>query len=111
MRGVFLKHIFMLFNGNTAINRFRADVSSVLTQSLKLFSDLMSELPRVAEHESTHGFRVFLESVEHWNAEDRGLTHTRFGLAKQVIAQQCVGNALLLNFRGVLEGGIGDGAV
>lgn len=41
--------------------------------------------------------------------KDRGLSHTRLGLADDIHAKNCLGDAFVLNFGGVLETAVNNG--
>jgi hypothetical protein len=71
----------------------------------------MGELPGVAQYHCTDGEGVLLKSVKHRYDKNGCFSHTRFGLAKQVVTQEGVGDALLLDFRGMFKSRVGNGSV
>lgn len=111
MRRVLFKHFLVLFNGDTTINGFGLDIGSIFSESFELFLDLVSQFASVTQHQGTLRFWIFLQTVQHSDAEDSGLTHTSLSLAKQIVTQKCVRNALLLHFRRMFKGGISNGTV
>mgnify|MGYP006901778280 CR=1 FL=1 len=65
MRGVFLEHILMGFDGDAAEDGFRSQIVPVLTEALELLGDLVGQFPGVAEHQRAHGTGVLLHAVQH----------------------------------------------
>lgn len=111
MRWVLLEHLLVLFDRNTTIDGLRLHIESVLAETFEFLLDLMGQLAGVAQDQRTHGVRILLQTVKDRDAEDRGFTHTGFGLAKQVVTQEGVGNTLLLDFGRVFESAVSDGTV
>ena len=81
----------------TAIEHHALDLGQVLTESLVLSLDLVGELAGVAEDKdryfSWNGYKL-VEGRQH---EDGRLAHPRLGLADDIHAQHCLGDALVLN--------------
>lgn len=102
------EHIPMSVNRNSSINGLWFDVLPVFSEPFELLVNLMSEFPGVTENECWNWIWVFLESLQNGNDKNRSFAHSRLGLTQQIVSENGVGDALLLNLRGVLEGGVRD---
>ena len=103
-----LEQLRMLLNGLATIDDLSADFLHELGESVELFLDLVSQLSGVAQNKSAAGRGAFANALQDGDHEDRRLTHSRHGLAEHVNAQHCLGNATLLDVRGVLKTTVGD---
>ena len=90
----------VLLLGLTSAEVLDPDVLHVLGEALVLLHDLERELAGVAEDQHQNlallGF-VDIELLEGGNDEDGGLAHSTLGLAEDVVSEDGLGNALLLN--------------
>ncbi len=98
----------MLLDGLPSIHHLSSDVFKILGESTKLILDLVGKLSCMAENEGRDRLRVFWQLMKNCQHKHCSLTHTRLGLAEHIHPDHCLWDALLLNFRWVLETAIGD---
>lgn len=106
-----LEHFDLVLDGCSTIDDFGSQASEVLGESLKLLLDLVGELSGVAKDEGRDRLGVLRELMQDSENENCGFSHTRLCLAKNINTNHGLGNALLLNFRRVLETALGDGSL
>ena len=106
-----LENLLVFLDGDTTVENLSDDIRKVLGETSHLVLDLISKLTSVAHDESGGGLGVLLELMKHREDEDGGLTHTGHSLANNIATLHGVRDALLLNFRGMLETAVGDGTV
>lgn len=63
----------------------------------------------MAHDEDRDRLGVFFELLQSCKDKNSCLSHSTFGLAKHVDAEDTLRNTLLLNFAGVLKAAVGDG--
>jgi hypothetical protein len=111
MRGsLALEDLNIFLHGDAAEEDLRAHVG-VLSESIELLLDLVSQLSGVAQDEGGVWLRVLVHLLKDRNHEHGSLSHTRDGLANNISSHNGLGDALLLDFRGVLKTAINDGSV
>ena len=57
------------------------------------------------------GLGVSDQLIQDWNHKHRGFSHTRFSLAENVLALQCMRNSINLNLTGMLETALSDSSL
>jgi hypothetical protein len=105
---VALKHLLLLLERLTSKNNLGADIRHKLGQTDEFTLDLVGELAGVAQDHGGAWFWAITEAVKHGKDEDGCLSHTRDGLAKDIDSHDCLGDALLLDIRRMLEAAIDD---
>lgn len=73
------------------------DVGQVGAEALELVADLIGQLAGVAQDERAHLAGHGLELLQHGEHEHSCLTHTGFGLADDIHAEDRLGDALVLH--------------
>ena len=73
------------------------DSAHVLREPLVLFADLESQLAGVAHHDNGDLSVLGFQLLQGCKNEYGGLTHAGLGLAQDVHAQNCLGNAFVLD--------------
>lgn len=111
MRRTIFKHIPMSVNRNSSINGLWFDILPVFSQPFEFLVNLVCQFPSVTENECWNRIGVFLQSLQNGNDKNGSFSHSRLGLTQQIVSENGIGNALLLDFRGVFEGGVGDCSV
>eukprot|EP00128_Syssomonas_multiformis_P001969 Colp12_sorted_trinity150504_noHs@29447 len=106
---VILQLLDVLVDRSLAHEDSSLDVGSVAAETLKLISDLESKFTSVADDHSAHLAVNGLQLLECGDDKNSGLTHTRLGLAQEIVTQDGLGNALLLNFGRMFETTVNNG--
>lgn len=107
-RLVALKQLLLLVQRLATIDHLGPDVLHELRESVEFLLDLVGELARMAQDESGVRQRVFAEALKDRDHEDCSLAHARDGLAQNVNAEHCLGNAALLHVGRVLKAAVSD---
>mmetsp|Transcript_13392 Transcript_13392/g.34357 ORF Transcript_13392/g.34357 Transcript_13392/m.34357 type:complete len:374 (-) Transcript_13392:267-1388(-) len=110
VRRVLLQHLLVLLDRQAPEEIGHLDALKVPAKALKLVADLERQLTGVAQHDGRHLALLRLQLLQHGQHEDCSLTHTRLGLANDVHAQDGLWDALMLDFTGMLEAAVLDGA-
>lgn len=107
VRLVVLERLDVLVDVDAAVEDGGAHLRQVLLEAVELVADLEGELARVAHDERLHAVVLVagldVELLQHRQHEDRRLAHARLGLAQNVVAENRLGNALVLHLGRVLE--------
>lgn len=106
-----LENFFILADRNSAKDGLATNIGKILGEAVELVLDLDSELACIAQDQCANRLRIFLQLVEQRENEHGGLAHAGDGLANNVASLHRIGNALLLDFRRVLETAVNDGAI
>lgn len=94
-----LEQLDILLDGSSSVEDTDLDVWHVVTESLILVADLVSQLASVA-HDEDRGFaRDDLDLLKGGEDEDGSLTETGFGLTENIGSEDSLGNANLLDCR------------
>lgn len=101
----------VLLDGDTSEDDFGSDVRGVLEEADEFFVDLIGKLSVVAQDHGRDGLGVLRKLLEGGEDEDSSLSHAGLCLAENVDSHHGVGDAFLLDLRGVLETTVGDCAV
>ena len=106
--GLVSQHGLILLDRCATIDHGRAHLGHVFRETSILISDLVGQLTRVAQHNNGDFTVHRLELLQRRQYKHSRLTHTRLGLAHHIHTQDRLRNALLLDFRWVLETKITD---
>lgn len=106
-----LEKLDVILDGLTTVNYISADVLHVLCESDELVLDLVSELAGVTEDDGTAGLGIFSQVLENSEDEDGSLSHTGDSLAKYIDSKNGLGDAFLLDIRGMLETAVDNRAL
>jgi hypothetical protein len=82
---------------------FRSDVWQMFGEPFHFFFDLVSEFSDVTENQCRTRLWVFFKLLQNRNEKHCGLSHTGYGLAEDVSADDGLGDALLLHLRRMLK--------
>lgn len=114
VRLVVLERRDVLLDADAAVEDGGAHLRQVLLEAVKLVADLERELARVAHHQRLHAAVLVagldVELLQHRQHKHGRLAHARLGLAQHVVAQNRLGNALVLHLGRVLEAAVDDRA-
>ncbi len=114
--GRVLQLCLVLFQRHTTEVAAKAQLGllEVAAEALEVLEDLMGELTSVTGNDGLMGLVAFLSGggdlVENGDHKDRSLTHTGFGLAKDVLSLEGHGDGLDLHFRWMFEAAFTDGS-
>lgn len=98
-----LEELLVLFDVGTAIEHRSLDLWHVLAEAGILVSDLECQLAGVAHDQNAHFAVDWLNLLECGQHEDRSLTKTGLGLAKDIGSEDGLRNTDLLDWRKMLE--------
>jgi len=90
------QQVLVLVDRNASIEDGSSDARQVLAETVEFVANLVSQLSCVAEHQAADT-RSRLELLQSRQNKYCGLTHTGFGLADDVCAQDRLWDALVLN--------------
>lgn len=96
--GLVLEHLLVLGNGGTTVDDAGADIGHVLGETVVLVADLIGKLSGVAENKDGNFTVDRLDLLKGSKDKDGGLTHTGFGLADDVHAENGLRDAFLLDY-------------
>lgn len=99
VRTAVLQHLLVFLDGQAAEKHTDLDALHVAAEPLILLTDLEGELACVAHHQHAHLVLCRLQLLECSKDKDGSLAHAGFGLAQDVHAEDCLGDALVLNFK------------
>lgn len=85
---------------DSSVEHAGLDVGQVLGEALVLLLDLEGQLAGVAQHDDVDLAGHGVQQVQRGEHEHGGLAHTGLGLADDVLAEDGVGDALVLNYSG-----------
>jgi len=98
--------------GHSTVEALGDQVGAVLGESSDFLLDLVGKLSHIAQDEHRVGLGIIkFKLLQDRNYEYCRLAHSRDSLAKDISAHDGLGNALLLNFGGVLETTLHDCSV
>eukprot|EP00760_Papus_ankaliazontas_P017589 PhM_4_TR17333/c0_g1_i1/m.85319 len=109
-----LEVLHRLLLGHAAEDDARRAVGEVAVEAGELTVDLVGKLARVHHDDGLHGLGLvvgdLLDVLQQREHEHSGLAHTGLGLGEDIVAEQRLGEGLVLHLAGMLEAVLGDGA-
>lgn len=102
------KKLNLTFHWLTTVDNLSSKILHELGEADDLIFDLVSQFAGMAYNHSTAGLGIVRNSLQDGQYKDGGLSHTRYSLAKDILAKDCNGNAALLYVRRMLKTAIGD---
>jgi hypothetical protein len=97
--GLVLQDLLVLLDRGSTVKDTRLDVGHVLCETGKLVLDLEGQFSGVTENDARDLAVDGLELLQGRENKDGGLTHTRLGLAEDVLTQDGLRDTLLLDCR------------
>jgi hypothetical protein len=82
------KKLDVLLNGSSSVKDTNLDVRQELSKAVVLVADLVGQLASVAHYQDSGGtgFGLLVHLLEGCENEDRGLSETGLGLAKDIVS-------------------------
>jgi len=101
VRRVLLKHLLMQLVRNASVNLLGFDIRKVFAEALELLANLVGQVANVREAKGINNILPVLffraNEMQRRKDEDSCLSHSRFGLANDIMTEDRLWNTGLLN--------------
>ena len=102
------KNLGILIDSSINLSNFK--IREVFSESLKLFSDLISKFSCMAHYYCLEWFSGEVDCLKNSEDKNSSFSHSRLGLTEKIVSIDYIRNAFTLNLRGILEPSLSSGS-